>query len=558
MYLDYHRFSGSYIWVILAIISMMIWLATRMLGDIYLKDWSNNPSETDYYLPIYIGLKIGGCGFILIRSILLTAVLSIKVSYIVHEKLMNSLLKAPINLFYDVTPLGRILNRLSKDLNTIDESVAFSIGTSIAEACQVLSCVLMGMIYFPILIIFIPIMLFPSKYIGNIYKRASRELTRLESISRSPILNNYKQILSGVKFIRSFNQVENFIKKNHELIDTNSKVNYSLNACSTWLGIYLGLVSSAILSALFITSILMGDSVSIGIVGLSLTYMIPLPQFFNDFIINLVYLENNMVSVERVKAYINILSEQATETNYDKKLNNWPMKPSIKFSKVYMRYRSNTDLVLKGLSFNIPAGSRVGITGRTGSGKSSIFLSLIRAVELYSGVIIVDDINIALLGLKKLRESITLIPQDPLVFNGTMKENLDPLNKYDESVIKKVMDDVQLKFGLDYEIKNSGHNISIGERQLLSLSRALICHTKILLFDETTAGIDYETDQMIQKIIKNMFKGCTILTIAHRLNTIINNDLILLLSDGKLKEMGSPAELLAYDSEFKQLSKGLH
>ena len=188
-----------------------------MLGDIYLKDWSNNPSQTDYYLPIYILLKIGGCAFIFIRSALLTGCLSIKASYNIHSRLMKSLLKAPINLFYDI--------------NTIDESLAFSIGTFIAQICQTLSCILMGLLYFPYIIIFLPIFFLPAKHIGFLYKRASRELTRLESISRSPILNNFKQTLSGVKFVRVFNQVHNFINKNQEIIDTNSRLNYSLYGC---------------------------------------------------------------------------------------------------------------------------------------------------------------------------------------------------------------------------------------------------------------------------------------------------------------------------------------
>ena len=286
--------------------------------------------------------------------------------------------------------------------------------------------------------------------------------------------------------------------------------------------------------------------------------MIPLPENLSDLLVSITELENEMVSVERVKAYSNLPSEQPNATNFDNKSPNWPTTPSIEFYKVQMRYRPTTELVLKGLSFDIPAGLRVGITGRTGSGKSSLFLALLRIIEIESGVISIDGVNVALLGLSKLRRAITLIPQDPLVFNGTMKENLDPFSQYDDKVIKKVMDDVQLKFGLDYEVKNSGQNISIGERQLLSLSRALISNSRIILFDEATAGIDPESDQKIQEIIKNKFIGCTILTIAHRLNTIIDSDLVLLLGDGNLIEKGSPASLLSYDSEFKALSQTLH
>jgi ABC-type multidrug transport system fused ATPase/permease subunit len=471
---------------------------------------------------------------------------------------MKSLLRSPINLFYDVTPLGRILNRLSKDLNTLDEEIAFAIGSVIAQTCQTISSVLMTMIYFPYLLVFVPVILFPAKHIGYVYKRTSRELTRLESISRSPILNNFKQTLSGVKFIRSFNQVDNFIGKNHEIINLNTRLNYSLNACTVWMGICFGLLSAFLLSTLFFVGVLYGREISEGIVGLCLTYMIALPEDLTENILDYTHLENSMVAVERVKSYLNIPSEQPEDTSCDAKLVSWPMSPSISFNKVLMRYRPNTELVLKSLSFEIPAGSRVGITGRTGSGKSSIFLCLLRLVEITSGVISINDINIALVGLKKLRQSITLIPQDPLVFNGNIKENVDPLGRFDEKLIKKVLDEVGLKFGLDYDIKNSGQNISIGERQLLSLSRALLTNTKILLFDETTAGIDPEADLKIQNIIKNKFDGCTILTIAHRLKTIIENDLIVLLDDGKLKEIGSPQYLLSYDSDFKALTKGLH
>lgn len=558
VYLDYNRLSGSYIWVTLAILSMILWLSTRMAGDIFLKDWSNHPSQTSFYLPLYIGLKVGGCIFILTRSVLLTAVLSIKTSFNSHEKLLQSLLRAPINLFYDVTPLGRILNRLSKDLNTIDESIAFSIGTLIAQTCSCISCVLMAIIFIPATIIFVVLSIFPLKKIGNLYKNVARELTRLESISRSPILNNYEQSLAGVKFIRSFGQTSGFIAKNQELIDTNSKINYSLNACRAWMGINIGLICAAMLSFIYWAGVLYGEQISVGVIGLCLTYMIPLPEELGEWLVDSAALENEMVSVERIKSLINIAPEQPLTSLYDARHPAWPQAPSVTFTKVRMRYRPNTDQVLKGLSFEIPAGARVGVTGRTGSGKSSLFLAMLRIVELDSGIISIDGVNIALLGLTKLRQVMTLIPQDPLIFNGTLRENLDPLQVHSDSTLKKVLEEVKFKFDLDYEIKNAGQNLSIGERQIISLSRALICNTKILLFDETTAGIDPVTDLMIQEIIKGKFFNCTILTIAHRLGTIMDNDLILLLNNGKLEESGSPGHLMSYDSSFRALARTLH
>ena len=558
VYLDYFKYSGSYIWVVLGVISMMLFLGTKMLGDMYLKDWANHPGSTDEYLPYYMFLRLGGCVFILFRSVFLNVIMSIKISYKAHEKLLQSFVRAPINLFYDVTPLGRLLNRLSKDINMIDEEVAFTVGSVLANISNCVGCILMGLIFFPYLMILIPIVFIPARYICRVYLKSSRELTRLESISRSPMLNHFEETLSGAKFIRVFRQTDYFISQNHQKINNNVRISYSLCGCQQWSRLNLGFLSATLLCALFIIAVVFREDISVGVVGLCLTYMIPLPEDLSDLLMSVTELENNMVSVERVRAYTKLPVEQAVTTSADIKNANWPDSLTIEFHKVYMKYRPNTDLVLKGLTFEIPPACRVGITGRTGSGKSSLFLALLRIVEVDSGVITIGGVNIALLGLQKLRQAITLIPQDPLVFNGTMKENLDPFGHFEERVIKKVLDEVDLKFGLDYDIKNGGQNISIGERQLLSLSRALLCKSKIILFDEATAGIDPVMDAKVQKIIKNKFLGCTILTIAHRLGTIIDSDLVLLLADGKLKEMGTPAALMSYESEFKSLAESMH
>jgi ABC-type multidrug transport system fused ATPase/permease subunit len=542
----------------MACLALALWMTTRMAGDIFLKEWTKHPSDVSFYLPIYVALRLGGCIFIFLRSFILSVIMSPIISKNAHSKLMEAFLKAPINLFYDVTPLGRLLNRLTKDINMIDDEISFTVGSVLANVCSTASCILMGLIYFPYLMVVVPLILVPGRLISRYYMKTSRELTRLESISRSPMLNHFTETLAGAKFIRCFKQVENFIIQNQLKINENMKLNYSKCGCEQWMRLYLGLLSALFLSALFIAAIVFRNDISVGIVGLTLTYMIPLPDSLNELLVSLTSIENEMVSVERVKAFTDLPKERELVTVKDQNHLGWPESPSISFNKVFMRYRPNTDLVLKGLSLNIPGGLRVGITGRTGSGKSSLFLGLLRIVEIESGLITIDGVNTALLGLKKLREAITLIPQDPLVFNGTMKENLDPFSLFDEKTIEKVLKEVGLKFALDYEVKNSGKNISIGERQLLSLSRALISNTKIILFDEATAGIDPENDRKIQEVIKGKFTGCTILTIAHRLATIVESDLVVLLADGKVLEMGKPSELLSKDSEFKSLASKMH
>lgn len=296
------------------------------------------------------------------------------------------------------------------------------------------------------------------------------------------------------------------------------------------------------------------NEISLGVVGLTLTYILTLPESVIFLVQELTSLENTMIYVERTKEFMNITPESEFVKSSDKNLENWPFIPTIEFKNVQMRYRPNTPLVLKGVNFEIKAGHRVGLVGRTGSGKSSIYLCLLRLVEISSGSILIDGVNIAQIGLKKLRSSLTLVPQDPLVFSGTLQTNLDPLNLKSPAEISKALNEVGLsKYPITYELKSDGSNLSAGERQLISLGRAMLSHTKIILFDEATAGIDQAADLKIQDLICHKFNGCSILTIAHRLNTVLNSDLIIVMHDGQAKEIGSPQELLSKDSMFKNL-----
>lgn len=310
---------------------------------------------------------------------------------------------------------------------------------------------------------------------------------------------------------------------------------------------------------MFFIFIIYRNEVSIGVVGLSLAYIIALPADIADMIANLAHLENSMVSVERARHFIKITPEQPLYLPTDINVQDFPSSPSIQFRNVMMRYRPNTELVLKGVNFTIDSGLKVGLVGRTGCGKSSIFLCLLRIVELSSGVILIDGTNIAHLGLSLLRKSITLISQDPLVFDGSLRDNLDPIQVKSDYEIEKAVKEVRLeKYGLDYKVKSKGANMSIGERQLLSLGRAMLTDTKIILFDEATAGIDPETDSKIQDLIKIKFPGKTILAIAHRIVTILDSDLVIVMDAGEVKEIGDPKELVQSDTIFKSLAANLH
>lgn len=550
VYMVYMKWAGGCGLILIGGISVLVWICLSMLADITLKNWSNNSEHPENYLTDYIVFTICRSIFVLFRFLLFGSLIAIRASRTSHTELLSSLSSAPVNLFYDITPTGRILNRLSKDINTIDENVSKSWSSFMVSICLCTSSITMGLLYFPYLILLVPLIIFPTNYIRKIYMKNSRELTRLESISRSPIISHFTESLNGVVHVRVFGQIANFIKKNQEFIDRNTRVNLSLNGCRHWMRLYLELVSALLVISLFWIAVAFRDQVSSAVVGLCMAYLFPLPNEINALIVNGTDMENAMVSVERVKSLTETPSEQSIVTLADQKFPEWPQTTCIKFCKVHMKYRPNTETVLKGVSFEVPTGSHIGIAGRTGSGKSSIFLSLLRIVELEKGLITIGDVNIALLGLHKIRENIMLIPQNPLIFNGTVKENLDPLGLISSKKASKVLEKVHLKFGLDFEI--TGSNISVGERQLLSLARALTTSKKIILLDEATAGVDPDTDCKIQRILASQFKNTTVLTIAHRLNTIKNSDFILILESGKVSNFQRPTELHSTLSSFPE------
>jgi len=293
------------------------------------------------------------------------------------------------------------------------------------------------------------------------------------------------------------------------------------------------------------------DSLTPGLVGLSVSYALSVTQTLNWLVRMTSELETNIVAVERLKEYSETQCEAEWKLESDEKLLEWPEKASIEFKNVNARYREGLPLVLKDLSFAIEAGQKVGIVGRTGAGKSSVTLTLFRIVELDQGQICIDGIDIASLGLHTLRNKLTIIPQDPVLFSGSLRMNLDPFSHYSDSQLWETLKMshlenfvTNLKEGLQHEITEGGENVSVGQRQLICLARALLRKTKILVLDEATAAVDLETDDLIQETLRDSFKDCTVLTIAHRLSTIMDYDKVLVMQEGQVAEFASPKELL--------------
>jgi ATP-binding cassette subfamily C (CFTR/MRP) protein 1 len=292
------------------------------------------------------------------------------------------------------------------------------------------------------------------------------------------------------------------------------------------------------------------DNIDAGLAGLSLTYALSLTGILNWLVRQSSEVETQIVSVERVNEYTELAEEGPYRIDRSAIPTKWPHEGKVEFLDVELRYRAGLDPVLKGVSFAIQPREKVGIIGRTGAGKSSLIQALFRMVEAERGQIIIDGLNVKTVGLKDLRSNLAIIPQDPTLFTGTIRSNLDPFDQYDDQAIWRALEACYMKTAVEQMeqklegiVTENGENLSVGQRQLMCLGRALLRNARILVMDEATAAVDLETDALIQKTIREQFVDRTVLTIAHRLNTIIDNDKILVMDQGKVAEYDSPDAL---------------
>lgn len=348
--------------------------------------------------------------------------------------------------------------------------------------------------------------------------------------------------------IRAYQKENEFIKGNLVKVDHNLKFQYANLMCNRWLGIRLESFANLIVFSVAIYAVLSknSDDSSAADIGLALSYSMSVTQILNFLIRSTAELEVNLVAVERIEEYCNLPAEDS----WVKRGTDWMKKGYTTMVDYALRYRDGLPLVLKGLDCKISAGEKVGIVGRTGAGKSSLTVGLFRLVECARGKIEIDGIDLSKLGLHDLRKRLTIIPQEPVLFSGTLRENLDPFNDASDEEIWEALKLAHLKNSvsgfekkLEHEVNENGSNLSVGERQLVCLARALLRDSKVLVLDEATSAVDNNTDNLIQKTIRESFSGLTILTIAHRLNTIIDYDRVMVLDDGKIVELDTPENL---------------
>nr|CAG8528506.1 14943_t:CDS:10 [Entrophospora candida] len=547
-------------------ITMLIIAQGAQIGtNVFLKYWSSQ-NDNDNVL-IYLGFY-GMIGLLysvltIIQTIILLVFCTIRAARKLHEDMLNSVVRSPTS-FFDTTPLGRILNRFSKDQYTIDEVLPRTFAGYFRTIFYVLATILVIAFSTPLFIIVIIPMIFVYRYIQVYYLSTSRELKRLDSVTRSPIYAHFQETLGGVTTIRAYQQTDRFIEENESRLDENQKAYFPSISCNRWLAVRLEFLGSLIIfsaSILAVVTLLTTGNLDAGLVGLSVTYALSVTQALNWAVRQFCEIETNIVSVERVKEYIELPSEAPLVIHDNRPAPTWPHSGLIEYNDYSTRYREGLELVLKGVTFKIQPKEKIGIVGRTGAGKSSLTLSLFRLIEAVNGEIIVDGVNISKIGLYDLRSRLTIIPQDPILFEGTVAFNLDPFDAHDDVEIWQVLQSAHLK---DYILKlenklhakvlEGGNNFSQGQRQLLCLARALLRRSPVIVLDEATASVDVETDYNIQNTIRSEFNWATLLCIAHRLRTIIDYDKVLVLEQGKVAEFDTPYNLLQkQDSLFRKL-----
>ncbi|CAD5115099.1 DgyrCDS4110 [Dimorphilus gyrociliatus] len=554
----------------LASVFANIWLSW-WTDDERLAGPTNNTNSTngtdivaleEYYLGIYGALGGGQAFFVLIYAII-TAISVVNASTVLHEGMLFNVLRSPMS-FFDTTPIGRILNRFSRDIETIDNILPGIIRSWMNTMFTVISTVIVISYSTPIFLsVVLPLGLL-YYFIQRFYIPTSRQLKRIESTTRSPIYVHFSETITGASTIRAYGVQSSFIKENDDKVDHNLKFYFSSIASNRWLGYRLEFVGACIVfSAALFAVIGKKDHIAGGIVGLSISYALQITQSLNWMVRMNSDIETNIVSVERVKEYSETPAEAEWNIDRTRPPREWPQSGRVSFDNYSVRYRPGLDLVLRGISCQINGGEKIGIVGRTGAGKSSLTLCLFRILEAAGGKIVIDDVEVDSLGLHQLRSRLTILPQDPVLFSGSLRMNLDPFSKYTDEQVWHALEHAHLKdfvnglaLGLDYECGEGGQNLSVGQRQLVCLARSLLRKTKILVLDEATAAVDLETDELIQKTIRSEFASCTILTIAHRLNTIMDYDKVVVMDKGQIIEFNSPNSLLKNkNSVFYSMAK---
>ncbi|KAJ7589555.1 multidrug resistance-associated ABC transporter [Mycena floridula] len=545
-----------------------------VLENGWLKTWSHAVLEEDgsrgstYYVTVYALVNLLGLILSTARWFVLYSG-SIRASVVLYKRLLERVLFAQIR-FHDTVSRGRLLNRFGKDFEGIDSSLAENVGRSVTHGLSALTTLItvsiVGGWRFLIAALFLAMLYYNT---AKVYGQISRDMRRLDSVTRSPLYSLYGETISGTTVVRAFGASSKFLREMMRCVDINMNPWWWSWGVNRWLSVRFCTLSTGVVASMALIAVL-NPGIDASLAGFALAFANVISGDLIFMVRRFVSLEQSMVAVERVKEYSEIPKEGA-EFVEPRPPKSWPSMGAISCSNLVIRYAPDLPDILHNLNFDILPGEKVGILGRTGSGKSTLALSFFRFVEATEGCITVDGIDISTVGLSDLRSKLTIIPQDPTILSGTLRSTLDVFHEYQDAEIFEALRRVHLLTDaretkdeanvnafrdLDAPVSADGENFSSGEKQLLCMARAILKRSKLLVMDEATASVDYATDELISKTIRHEFSDSTILTIAHRLRTVIDYDRIMLLDQGSIAEFDSPKTLLQNpESKFYLLCK---
>uniref|UniRef100_A0A8C0EKT0 MRP1 protein n=1 Tax=Bubo bubo TaxID=30461 RepID=A0A8C0EKT0_BUBBB len=538
-------------------IGQNLWLSTWTAETAKVSDFTEWKQSQNYKLRIYglLGFLQGllvCCGaYVLTRG-------SLSASQALHHQLLDNVLHLPLQHF-ETNPVGQIINRFTKDLFVVDIRFHYYLRTWLNCTVDVIGTILVITCASPLFIVVVIPLGYFYFTIQRRYIASSRQIRRLAGASHSPVISHFSETLVGRSTIRAFGHQERFIRKHNDVVYENLVYFYNNVISNRWLSVRLEFLGNLMVffAALFVA--LAGNTVSSSTVGLSISYALNIIQSLNFWVRKACEIETNAVSIERVCEYAKMDKEEPWIMPKRPPVG-WPDKGIIEFVNYKAQYGKDLGLALNDVSFQTQSKEKVGIVGRTGAGKSTLTNCLFRVLEGSEGKIIIDGIDISTIGLHDLRGNLNIIPQDPVLFSGTLQSNLDPLGKHSDLELWEVLELCDLKDFVQslskkllHEISEGGENLSVGQRQLVCLARALLRKTKILVLDEATASVDMETDNLVQSTIKREFHNCTVLTIAHRLHTVMDSERVLVLDAGRILEYDTPHNLLQRRGAFSEM-----
>ncbi|GAB2209738.1 hypothetical protein Droror1_Dr00026961 [Drosera rotundifolia] len=560
-YFQYLRHGKGFLYLSIAVLSHCLFLVGQLIQSYWLAAKLDSSSSGKLKLiAVYSALGCGLAFFALIRSFSII-ILSLGASRSIFSTLVTSLFCAPMS-FFDSTPVGRILSRVSSDMNIVDLDVAVILSQAVVGTLTTyFTFGILAVLTWEVLFAVVP-MVYIILLLQQYYFASAKELMRINGTTKSSVASNLAEAISGATTIRAFGKQELFFSRAVEIIDRNAAPFFNSFSANEWLIQRLELLCAlALSSSALALTLLPSKGSTASFIGMALSYGLSLNIYLVSSVQTQCMLANMIVSVERIEQYMHIPSEADDIVEDNRPAPNWPYAGKVEICNLKVRYGLSAPLVLDGVSCVFEGGSKIGIVGRTGSGKTTLIGTLFRLVEPVEGKILIDCLDISTIGLHDLRSHLGIIPQDPTLFSGSIRYNLDPLCEHTDKELWEVLDNCQLgeavrlkECGLESFVVQDGSNWSMGQRQLFCLGRALLKRRKILVLDEATASIDNVTDAIIQRTIRREFADCTVITVAHRIPTIIDCTMVLAISDGKVVEFDQPMKLMNMgNSLFAQL-----